>query len=542
MTGSPNKLRPDPGKHSDARIRALTREVGTLREELRREVKRRERAVAQVRENEDARQKSDAKVQELQFAIKRLSAELSSSNDCKSVVSEKNRRAIQALREGLSAVESAVSERSQYGMELVSMVFSCLSQLKEQLLDHKEIAPSILLPDVEVQVTILLAEAVKLLSQLESSLLGGMKEGTHQGEAQLSLMDSPPISNEEKAAIEEEILLLRRQVLILKESAQHSSQTMFNSSNNEEELKLYQAGSDKHSAVVKELMNSLEQTQQEKTLLYAELADLKDSLRAQQSAVSRMQATVQERHSASSQAEHRVSSLKEELLELQQSHVLHKQEIATLSVQLQESRLRAEEAHKQLLTLRDAMSSQQQDALIALRLLSALKSTTSMAAQQVLTNGLYQQARYQTSVLAANASGVGSTNASALVPSNFVPTARYPGRQSSAVVFDRKDLGMDATRSGLRASRGSESVLNNHAGSAVLREASGYTLSNPSAVAEKSHDDKVLRKSVSWLGDHEHNAKTRDDSRIGDQVKADIQDLDKEILQLELMLKDASSA
>jgi hypothetical protein len=48
MTGSPSKIRPDPGKHSDARLRALTREVGTLREELRREVKRRERAVAQV--------------------------------------------------------------------------------------------------------------------------------------------------------------------------------------------------------------------------------------------------------------------------------------------------------------------------------------------------------------------------------------------------------------------------------------------------------------------------------------------------------------
>lgn len=35
-------------KDSEARIRALTREVGTLREDLRRESKRRDRAVVQV--------------------------------------------------------------------------------------------------------------------------------------------------------------------------------------------------------------------------------------------------------------------------------------------------------------------------------------------------------------------------------------------------------------------------------------------------------------------------------------------------------------
>jgi hypothetical protein len=34
-------LRPDPLKDAEARIRALTREVGSLREDLRRETKRR---------------------------------------------------------------------------------------------------------------------------------------------------------------------------------------------------------------------------------------------------------------------------------------------------------------------------------------------------------------------------------------------------------------------------------------------------------------------------------------------------------------------
>lgn len=46
MTPSPRKV--DALRDSEARVRALTREVGTLREELRRETKRRERAIAQV--------------------------------------------------------------------------------------------------------------------------------------------------------------------------------------------------------------------------------------------------------------------------------------------------------------------------------------------------------------------------------------------------------------------------------------------------------------------------------------------------------------
>jgi hypothetical protein len=45
MAPSPER---DPLRDAEARIRALTREVGSLREELRRETKRRERAVVQV--------------------------------------------------------------------------------------------------------------------------------------------------------------------------------------------------------------------------------------------------------------------------------------------------------------------------------------------------------------------------------------------------------------------------------------------------------------------------------------------------------------
>ncbi len=47
---APNSAERDPLRDADARIRALVREVGVVREELRRETKRRERAVVQVDE------------------------------------------------------------------------------------------------------------------------------------------------------------------------------------------------------------------------------------------------------------------------------------------------------------------------------------------------------------------------------------------------------------------------------------------------------------------------------------------------------------
>lgn len=47
MAASPPR-RADPLKDAEARVRALTRDVGTLREDLRREVKRRDRALVQV--------------------------------------------------------------------------------------------------------------------------------------------------------------------------------------------------------------------------------------------------------------------------------------------------------------------------------------------------------------------------------------------------------------------------------------------------------------------------------------------------------------
>ena len=49
-------------------VRALTREVGSLKEDLRREVKRRERAVISTREAEELRQEAESRVKQLEYA------------------------------------------------------------------------------------------------------------------------------------------------------------------------------------------------------------------------------------------------------------------------------------------------------------------------------------------------------------------------------------------------------------------------------------------------------------------------------------------
>ena len=49
-------------------VRALTREVGSLKEDLRREVKRRERAIISAREAEELRAESDKRVKQLEYS------------------------------------------------------------------------------------------------------------------------------------------------------------------------------------------------------------------------------------------------------------------------------------------------------------------------------------------------------------------------------------------------------------------------------------------------------------------------------------------
>ncbi len=116
-------------------------------------------------------------MQELQFSNKRLQAELASAREAQQAGTERSRRALRSLREGLAAVESAVAARSEEGSQLIRMAFECLAQMKQQLMDDPRCE---LQPEVELQVTLTLAEAVKILSQLQQSLLAGSGERSHR--------------------------------------------------------------------------------------------------------------------------------------------------------------------------------------------------------------------------------------------------------------------------------------------------------------------------------------------------------------------------
>lgn len=145
--------RPDPLRDAEARVRALTREVGTLREDLRREVKRRERASAQVRawregwtgckgschttllskhpvvnssrtlqsrEAEDAKKELESRVNELAYSNRKLAGELDALHEAARAGAERDRRALRGLREGLAAVEAAVAARARKGATQVA--------------------------------------------------------------------------------------------------------------------------------------------------------------------------------------------------------------------------------------------------------------------------------------------------------------------------------------------------------------------------------------------------------------------------------------
>lgn len=61
-------------------MRALTREVGSLKEDLRREVKRRERAVISTREAEELKQEAETRIKQLEYAKRSAASQFQQSN------------------------------------------------------------------------------------------------------------------------------------------------------------------------------------------------------------------------------------------------------------------------------------------------------------------------------------------------------------------------------------------------------------------------------------------------------------------------------
>lgn len=135
----------------------------------------------QIRQSDEAKSISDAKIKELQYTNKKLMAELAASHESQNIGNDRNRRALKSLREGLASVESAVAMRAQQGKALIYAAFECLTKLKQEIFDRGGHGSSVSWTasgeargtgDFEVQVTVILAETMSILGQLEHLLLG----------------------------------------------------------------------------------------------------------------------------------------------------------------------------------------------------------------------------------------------------------------------------------------------------------------------------------------------------------------------------------
>ncbi|GIL55971.1 hypothetical protein Vafri_11431, partial [Volvox africanus] len=192
--------RPDPLRDAEARVRALTREVGTLREDLRRETKKRERAVAQAKENEESRRTSDARCQELAYSNRKLASELDTLHETARAAAERDRRALRSLREGLAAVEEAVAARARKGFVQIQVLHDVQQQLRQLLFGStggagpigadsfaassgggSTAAGSILSGAAASRAQQLLAAAQMHVQQLASLLTGGDNDDTSAG-------------------------------------------------------------------------------------------------------------------------------------------------------------------------------------------------------------------------------------------------------------------------------------------------------------------------------------------------------------------------
>ena len=132
----------------------------------------------QARQNEEARTSAEAKVNELQYANGKLLAQLQGAKDVAQASSERDRRGMRVLREGLAAVERAVTARAQQGKGLLATALGCIDGLKQQLLEPDPATGSVpLQPTTELQVSVVLAELMRTLGQMQGVLVGSQEDG-----------------------------------------------------------------------------------------------------------------------------------------------------------------------------------------------------------------------------------------------------------------------------------------------------------------------------------------------------------------------------
>lgn len=188
-------------RDAEARVRALTREVGSLREELRRESKRREWAVARCKEKEEEAQQSQNRVKETRYVNKKLEQELEKSHQAARISNSRNHSAIASLKQGLGEVERAVACRAAQGKQKLDVLFAGIQTL-EGLLLSPSATPSCdsrLPMAVRPEVQRVLSESLCCVAAI-GTLLGGSAVQTQGKEACNEIHSGSPPSGENEGS------------------------------------------------------------------------------------------------------------------------------------------------------------------------------------------------------------------------------------------------------------------------------------------------------------------------------------------------------
>eukprot|EP00798_Chlamydomonas_sp_ICE-L_P004552 gene4552-14731_t len=152
-------------KDAGARIKALTREVGSLKEDLRRETKRRERSVAQVSELQERCSHHEARVRELDYANSKLVAQVEELSSKSQGLTRRYQQALSSVQADVAEAEAKHISRCQ---RLVGSTQDCLTSLQSivqsQLPQHPPPRWA------EKRLPEGFAEVYSLLSQLRSAL------------------------------------------------------------------------------------------------------------------------------------------------------------------------------------------------------------------------------------------------------------------------------------------------------------------------------------------------------------------------------------
>ena len=543
--------------------------------------------------NEEQRVEADAKIQELQYANKKLAAELGSAHESARVASERNRRGLRALRDGLASVEDAVSLRATQGRELIATTCQSLAKLKQCLFDQT------LPPGLEIQTTLTLGEVMKSLEQLEDILVSGVgKEISFEskgGDRPRSRSNNPH-QDLQKAELEAEITHLKSQAEVLKVSAEQASTaaaaaaeaasaaaTAVDKAGQQQQQQ--QVAMDAVLAVdvaadIARMGMELQHAKHECEILRGQVAELQERLALSEKSSLMLRSFIDEVRSSGMQSEQRSSELERQLVTAHHHKDALEREVASLHHQLSDQRQAAEEAGRKLAALQGTLSSQNEDMRNAFMLISESHKEATRAAKShpTLTNLPASLPTFPLATITAPriqmpfvhlpppASFSSQPQPSSSIPQPPPPppmSLHQPSQPLTSSTFHHRNLAAahqpaapsqhnvtdasrDAAATALLAARVAAAAVNSSSTTRPipsyapqpLRELTKTTLPSTSSSQGPNHYSLTVP-----LVDQRFKEVSSDEdteTRLRNQMK-DMKELDSEILELEEMLKKAAS-